>query len=132
LSESFETYQRNEARQILRCLAFGVDPTSGDLAAENPILREPEVIRAFFLAIEALTDHDIPAPPDTRQPHLSRAGLPWLAAEDQQLRDEFAAGINIQIITEMHYRTQGAIAARLVHLQLVSNRDEVRKLLDWS
>jgi hypothetical protein len=132
LSYSYETFQRNESRQVLRQLALGLDPRSGELIEPNSLLQDPTVIRAFFLAIEALTDHEIPPPPDTREKHLVRAGLPWSGEEDEQLRQEFAHGINIQLITEMHYRTQGAIAARLVHLKLINRRDEFRKLLAWS
>jgi hypothetical protein len=132
LQDSYEALQRNDARQILRQLALGVDPRSGEPIGKSDLLQDPEVIRAFFLAVEALTDHDVSAPADTRQSHLRRAGLPWSEEEDEQLRQEFSHGINIQLITEMHYRTQGAIAARLVHLKLITRRDEVRKLLAWS
>jgi hypothetical protein len=132
LQDSYEAHQREEARQVLRQLALGVDPRSGRPVGKSDLLQDPGVIRAFFLAVEALTDHDIPAPPDVRERHLQRAGLPWSEDEDERLRQEFTDGINLQIITEMHLRTQGAIAARLVHLKLVTRRDEVRKLLAWS
>jgi len=98
----------------------------------HDIVNDPLIVRALFLAIEALTDHDIPPLPDASQKHLRRAGQSWSEQEDEQLRQEFSRGINLQIITEIHCRTQGAIASRLVHLQLVNRRDEVRKLLAWS
>ncbi len=132
MDDSHEVHQRANARQILRILAMGLDPITCKPLAENSILAEPEVIRALFMGIEALTDHDIPPPPDTRSPHLRRAGLPWSPEEDERLREEFSAGINIRIITDMHCRTQGAIASRLSHLQLVSSKEEVRRLLAWS
>jgi hypothetical protein len=132
LQDSYEAHQRNDARQVLRQLAFGVDPRSGQPLGRSDLLQDPEVIRAFFLAVEALTDHDVPAPPDTQRKHLYRAGLPWLEEEDEPLKREFSGGMNIQLITETHYRTQGAIASRLVHLKLITRRDEVRKLLAWS
>jgi hypothetical protein len=132
LDYSYEVHQRENARQVLRQLALGVDPRSGCAVAQNPLLQDPGVIRALFLAIEALTDHEVPTPPDTREKHLHRAGLPWSEEEDEQLRQQFAQRINIQVITEMHYRTQGAIASRLVHLKLITSREEVRHLLAWS
>ena len=84
------------------------------------------------MGIEALTEHDIPPVPDTTKDYLRRAGQPWSQQEDEQLRQEFSAGMNIQIITESRYRTQGAIASRLVHLKLITHKDEVRDLLAWS
>jgi hypothetical protein len=85
LDYSYEVHQRENARQVLRQLALGVDPRSGCAVAQNPLLQDPGVIRALFLAIEALTDHEVPTPPDTREKHLHRAGLPWSEEEDEQL-----------------------------------------------
>ncbi len=132
MQDSYEAHERNDARQVLRQLALGVDPRSGQPLGKSDLLQDAEVIRAFFLAVEALTDYDVLPPPDTREKHLRRAGLPWSEEEDEQLRREFADGMNLQLITEKHYRTQGAISSRLVHLKLVTRRDEVRKLLAWS
>lgn len=110
---------------------LGVDP-NGQQLVDNHLFQDPQVLRALFLAVEALTDHDLSSKLDTSEPHLKRAGLPWTEAEDDQLRSEFQNRINIQIITQIHMRTQGAIASRLVHLKLIEKRDQIRDLLAWS
>ncbi len=132
LHHSYESIQREDARQILRQLALGIDPRTGSPIRGQGLIHDPLVIRALFMGIEALTEHDIPPVHDTTKDYLRRAGQPWSQQEDEQLRQEFSAAMNIQIITESHYRTQGAIASRLVHLKLITHKDEVRDLLAWS
>ncbi|WP_440217040.1 hypothetical protein [Chromobacterium piscinae] len=43
-----------EARSIVEALAIGVDPLSGELLSQHAVLRQPEVVRALFLASRAL------------------------------------------------------------------------------
>ncbi|MFB9156058.1 hypothetical protein [Chromobacterium violaceum] len=43
-----------EARSIVEALAIGVDPISGELLSQHAVLRQPEVVRALFLASRAL------------------------------------------------------------------------------
>lgn len=49
----------------------------------------------------------------------NKVGVAWSSAEEQQLRDEFAAHKPLPEIASAHGRTHGAISARLVKLQLL-------------
>ena len=99
------------AREILRTLANGVDPTTGELLPEDSVYNAPEVIRALFVILETT------APPRQQDP-LRNAGKPWNNMEDDKLRDEFAAGMKLSRIAQEHGRTYGAIESRLEHLGL--------------
>ena len=50
----------------------------------------------------------------------SNAGKPWMAIEDDKLRDEFASNVSIGAIAKEHGRSYGAIRARLIKLGLIS------------
>lgn len=58
-----------------------------------------------------------------------RNGQPWEAVEDDDLRQAWRAGMTVSEIASRHLRTKGAIASRLLRLQLVTTKDEaeVRK-----
>jgi hypothetical protein len=52
----------------------------------------------------------------------SRAGIVWLAEEVEQLKREFAEGLTLEEIVDLHGRTPYAILARLEHLKLIDDR----------
>jgi hypothetical protein len=58
-----------------------------------------------------------------------RAGKPWSTDEDSQLREGFYKHEDLPILASRHKRSRGAIVARLVHLGLVDDRNEARKIL---
>ena len=89
------------------------------------VCQRPAVIRALFLAAQALSAAD--APPAARPRALpEQAGKPWSPAEDEALAAAFQAGSRAAELAEAHCRTRGAIAARLVRLGLIAERGELR------
>ena len=98
------------AREIVRILADGVDPTTGEVLPEESVYNSPEVIRALFTLLESSSAKDL-------TPYRN-AGKPWTEIEDDKLRDEFASKIKISDIAKEHGRTYGAIESRLDHLGL--------------
>ena len=98
------------AREIIRALAEGVDPTTGEVLAKESIFNSPDVIRSLYTILEATA-------PKSVDPHRN-AGKPWTETEDDKLRDEFAAKMKISDIAKEHGRTYGAIESRLNHLRL--------------
>ena len=100
-----------KAREIIRILADGVDPTTGEVLPAESVYNSPEVIRALFSVLEAT------APPPKSDPQRN-AGKPWTNAEDAQLKGEFTAKMSISDIAKEHGRTYGAIESRLDHLGL--------------
>lgn len=99
-----------KAREIVRTLADGVDPTTGEILPAESVYNSPDVIRALFTLLEATSP-----PPQTL---YRNAGKPWNEIEDDKLRDEYAAKIKIADIAKEHGRTYKAIERRLEHLDL--------------
>ena len=98
------------ARQILRSLAEGVDPTTGEVLDAENVYNKPDVIRALYTILEATE------PKKESQPR--NAGKPWTEAEDDKLQDEFASNLKIADIAKEHGRSYGAITSRLDRLGL--------------
>ena len=99
------------AKQIIKTLADGVDPTTGEVLPKESVYNAPDVIRALYTHLEATNVQCEKTP--TRN-----AGKPWNEMEDDKLRDEFASHIKIADIAKEHGRTYGAIESRLDHLGL--------------
>lgn len=97
------------AKEIVRILADGVDPITGEILPEDSVYNSPEVIRALFTILEA-----VHTPPAKSSP--ANAGIPWTDDEEDQLRNELEANMQIKDIARVHGRTRGAILARLERL----------------
>lgn len=100
------------AREIVRTLIDGVDPTTGELLPYDSPYNAPEVIRALLKVWE------VTAPRERKRAKPRNAGKPWPEIEDDKLRDEYASGMRISDIAREHGRTFGAIESRLDHLGL--------------
>ena len=99
------------AKEIVRALADGIDPTTGEVFPEESVYNAPEVIRALFTMLEHVNKESVKDP-------LRNAGTPWTDIEDDKLRDEFLSKIRIADIAREHGRSYGAIESRLDHLGL--------------
>lgn len=106
------------ARQIIRLLAEGVDPLTGEVLSNESVYNKPDVIRALYTVLEVTAPKtEVPKPTQVRAPKRN-AGKPWTELEDDKLRDEFAEKMQISDIAKEHGRTYGAIESRLEHLGL--------------
>lgn len=103
------------AKEIIRGLAEGVDPTTGEVLPQESVYNSPEVIRALYTLLEYSNKDKVRDP-------LRNAGKPWTDTEDDKLRDEFLSKIEISDIAKEHGRTFGAIESRLEHLGLKKKR----------
>jgi hypothetical protein len=102
-----------EAKQIIDVLARGIDPATGELISEDSPLNGPHVIRALFIAAQALEAMaSKPARPRAALP--GKAGKPWGDDEDRRLLARFDAGTPIALLAQDHERTLGAINSRLM------------------
>ncbi len=97
------------AQELLRLLADGADPTTGERLPDESVYNRPEIIRALHCVLRALQD---------RETGLSavNAGRSWSPEEEERLRREYDAGLSAQVIARRHGRTEGAIEARLSEL----------------
>lgn len=112
---------KQRAIEILHALADGVHPITGEVFPEDSPYQHPDIVRAlcFFARKHRLKKPRMPkkGPP--------RAGSRWDKAEDDKLIMEFDSKIPIKLIAEKHQRTLHGIAARLVRLGKISERDDV-------
>lgn len=99
------------AKEIVRVLADGIDPTTGEVLPKESVYNNPEVIRALFTLLEDINQETVKDP-------ARNAGKPWTDAEDDKLRDEFLSKLKISDIAKEHGRSYGAIESRLDHLGL--------------
>lgn len=110
------------ALSILRALADGIDPHSGEVFPAGSPWQHPDTVRALFAAIAALEVSE--SRPARRADLPLQAGKAWNAEEDAHLREGFAAGSTAAELAEAHARSVGAIRSRLVRLGLISERDQ--------
>lgn len=102
------------AINIIRALADGTDPNTGEFLPKDSVLHRAEVIRSLNQAIAVLGRADRqerlrgPLPPNT--------GKAWSRVEDQQICEEMREGKSFQEIAASHGRTTTSIVARLVRL----------------
>lgn len=117
--------EASKAKEILRSLADGRDPATGQQFPPDSPYQQADTVRALFMALEALERGSgrqrEPRAPRQIDPNKPKVGAAWSSEEEQQLRDEFAAHKPFSEIAAAHGRTQGAITARLVKLGLIED-----------
>lgn len=102
------------ALQIVRDLADGRDPSTGQPLAATDSCQQPDVVRALCLIVQHL--QPLTPAEALAESTLTNAGKPWTAAEEAQLVKDFEAGIKISQLAVKHGRTEQAIHGRLYRL----------------
>lgn len=104
-----------EALRIIKLLADGIDPHTGEVLPESSPYQHPDTVRALYKAAQALEK----APGSSsgkRRSVLENAGNPWTAVEEEALLEGFNGGLSIRALAEKHQRTKVAIRSRLKKL----------------
>ena len=110
------------AKSILNILADGINPVTGEILSSEDSCNQIEVVRALHTVLREL---DIQKTKPIRvQPE--NAGKPWNEDDERQLCKMFDEGCSRKEICNYFKRSSGAIAARLVKLGRISERDEFR------
>jgi len=116
--------ETSKALGIIRLPSDGIDPETGELLTNESTFNKPEIIRALFVAVNAL-EHSIRI--DERRKRLpENAGKPWTVEENSQLTKEFDEGKNISQISRIHLRTRRAITSQLSRLGKIVNHHDSR------
>jgi hypothetical protein len=103
---------QTEALQVVRSLANGVDPQTGEVFAPDSAYQRAETVRALFLAAQALEHAERF---ERRKAQLPpKTGEPWTEDEDRKLLAAFDAGRALAELASAHQRTQTGVRARLV------------------
>jgi len=104
--------QLDHALAIIRSLANGVHPISGEVMDFDGPYQHPQVVRALYEAAAALEKQERH---QRRVAHMPRkTGEPWTEDEDRKLLSAFDAGRALQELAAAHERTMGAVRARLL------------------
>jgi hypothetical protein len=101
----------SETLKVVRALANGVDPETGNKLEENSACRRPQIVKALNRAISALVQEQ---KREQRKP--TNAFRAWTGAEDAQVCEEVRNGMDFHDIAKAHNRTVPSIVARLVKL----------------
>lgn len=106
--------QLDAALPIVRALADGVNPVTGEAYPEHSPYAEPRALRALFSAVDLMQKE---VEREKRRERLpANFGKPWTEGEDRLLVAEFEGGVNLGEIARKHQRTQGSIRLRLEKL----------------
>ena len=103
-----------EAKEIVKLLADGINPETGEIFPDDSPYQNPKIIRALFAALRTMEYEERRSQRRGNLPE--NAGKPWDKTEDDSLSRKFDAGVDIASIAREHKRTQGAIKSRLVYL----------------
>lgn len=104
--------EAGQALALVRSLANGVDPESGEVFAPESPYQRPQVVRALYEAATAL--ERIERFERRRSQMPQKTGAPWTEEEDRRLLAGFDAGRALQELAAAHERTMGAVRARLL------------------
>ena len=101
-----------QALAVVRSLANGVCPESGEVFAPDSPYQRPQVVRALYEAASALERQDRFYRRRAQMP--VNTGKPWSEDEDRKLLAAFDAGRALQELATSHQRTLGSVRARLL------------------
>ncbi len=101
-----------QALAVVRSLANGVDPESGEIFPAESTYQRPQIVRALYEAASALERIDRFERRKSQLPQ--KTGEPWSEDEDRKLLAAFDAGRALQELAAAHERTMGAVRARLL------------------
>ena len=109
-----------KAREIISALAEGVDPTTGEILPDNSVCNKGEIIRALYTVLRYLDEKK------TKKNMPANTGKPWPKEDEDLLIDLYRSGTTKRDICKTLQRTESGVAARLVHLGIIENRDIFR------
>jgi len=118
--------ENTEALKIIRSLAEGIDPRTGEVFPEDSPYQHPGIVRALFIAVKSMEELQ---EKQKRQKALpENAGKPWTTAEDNELAEAFDKGTPITELAQRCKRTEWAIQSRLEKLgKAVPNPTAIKK-----
>jgi len=103
---------QSEALSVVRSLANGVDPESGEVFPADSAYQRAQTVRALYAAAEALEKAERFEQRKRELP--AKTGQPWSEDEDRRLLAGFDAGRGLPELAAAHERTQTGVRARLV------------------
>lgn len=109
----------SRAKEIIEALAEGIDPTTGEVLPDDHVCNKGEVVRAFYDVIETFDKKQKKNLPEN-------AGQPWTEKDESLLKEMYSNGDSKSDICRTLKRSVTEVAARLVRLGIIDNRDVFR------
>lgn len=116
--------QIESALPIVKALADGINPVTGEAYPEHSPYAEPRALRALFAAVDVMQREIDKARRKERLP--ANFGKPWEEGEDRDIAVAFDGGTSIADMARKHARTQGSIRLRLEKLGKLPPSGEAR------
>jgi len=121
-----------DAIDIVKTLARGINPTTGEMYPADSLYNHPQIIRAFYTLLERVPKPK-KSPEERREENVVKgfpknAGLPWREEERTAVAESFRNGVAVDQLATIHERTKTAIVAELIR-QDVIKIDEGEKIL---
>lgn len=107
--------ETQQAIQVIRALAEGVNPATGEPIKNDAACRNPQAVMALNRALAALVTQQ---ERELKKP--TGSGRYWSRTEDQQVCEELRKGMNFDEIAKLHHRSVASIIVRLVKLGQVA------------
>jgi len=104
--------QSAQALAVVRRLANGIDPDSGEVFPPDSAYQRPQIVRALYEAASALERVERFERRKDQMP--AKTGQPWSEDEDRKLLAAFDAGRALQDLAAAHERTVTGVRARLL------------------
>ena len=100
-----------------------MNPVTGEILGDNDSCNQVEIVRALNTVLRTFDKQ----PPKANKKSPENAGRVWTKEDEKDLCRMFDAGYTKEEICCHFKRSTGAIAAKLVRLGKISERDEFRK-----
>ena len=107
------------ATELLKGLADGINPLTGERLSMEDSCNQPDIIRALHMAVAVMEKKAV-----KEKVLPENAGKSWAAEDDKDLGEMFDRGCSRKELCEHFKRTSGAIAARLVRIGKIKDRDD--------
>ena len=115
-----------ESRNIVKTLAEGIHPITGEVFPPESLYNDPEVIRALFSVLEFVKQTKRPRKSieERRMENLEvgrpgNSGLPWTEDDRALVRSGFQGGTAIERLAAKLERSSAAIVAEVIRQDLV-------------
>ncbi len=108
------------AKKLLETLSDGINPMTGEILPETDSANQVQIVRALHTVLDEINKKSI----KTSKTHPENAGKPWTAQDDAMLCRMFENGCSREEISKQFKRSHSGIAARLVRLGKITNREE--------
>lgn len=107
-----------EALKVVRLLAEGVNPLTGEVLPDETVYNSPLVIRSLFAVIEAAQT----TPAKSARAKPDNQGKPWTEDDKALIATAHAAGADIKTLAQQFARTVGGIEAELLRQGLIERQ----------